>query len=72
MWMHEKLQPIYDTVVVKATVFFKGIYEKISNWIKARYGKVSNQVSENATQNNQSIQGRQEEQGYGNDVPAMA
>lgn len=72
MWMLDKLAPIYDTVVVKATVFFKGIYEKISNWIKARYGKVSNQVSENATQNNQSIQGRQEEQGYGNDVPAMA
>ena len=66
MWMLDKLAPIYDTVVVKATVFFKGIYEKISNWIKARYGKVSNQVSENATQNNQSIQGRQEEQGYGN------
>lgn len=72
MWMLDKLAPIYDTVVVKATVFFKGINEKISNWIKARYGKVSNQVSENATQNNQSIQGRQEEQGYGNDVPAMA
>lgn len=72
MWMLDKLAPIYDTVVVKVTVFFKGIYEKISNWIKARYGKVSNQVSENATQNNQSIQERQEEQGYGNDVPAMA
>ena len=72
MWMLDKLAPIYDTVVVKATVFFKGIYEKISNWIKARYGKVSNQVSENANQNNKSLKGRQEEQGYGNDVPAMA
>ena len=72
MWVLDKLAPIYDTVVVKATAFFKGIYEKISNWIKVRYGKVSNQVSETTTQNNQSIQERQEEQGYGNDVPVMA
>ena len=79
MWMLDKLAPVYDTVIVKATAFFKGIYEKISNWIKARYNKTSNSVAETTTQSNQTsvqngqaVQERQDENGYSNEMPAMA
>lgn len=72
MWMLDKLAPVYDSVIVKATSFFKNVYQKISTWIKARYEKVANSVSETAPQNNLPVQERQEEQGYGCDVPAMA
>lgn len=72
MWMLDKLAPVYDSVIVKATSFFKNVYQKIATWIKARYEKVANSVSETAPQNNLPVQERQEEQGYGCDVPAMA
>lgn len=36
----EKLSPIYDRLVVKITAFFKTIYDKISVWVKAKYGEV--------------------------------
>lgn len=77
-WMLDKLAPVYDTVIVKATAFFKGIYEKISNWIRARYNKTSNTVSETTTQSDQTIAQpvpsvqRQDENGYSNEMPAMA
>ncbi len=78
-WMLDKLAPVYDTFIVKATAFFKGICEKISNWIKARYNNTSNTVSETTTQTDQmiaqpapSVQERQDETGYSSGMPAMA
>lgn len=77
-WMLDKFAPIYDTVIVKVTAFFKGIYEKISNWNKARYYKTVNRISETTTQSDQTIaqpvpsDQRQDENECSNETPAMA
>lgn len=79
MWILDNLAPVYDTIIVKATAFFKGIYEKISSWIKARYNKMTNSIAETTTQSNQTntqnsqpVPERQNENGYSNEMPAMA
>lgn len=79
MWILDNLAPVYDTIIVKATAFFKGIYEKISSWIKARYNKTTNSIAETTTQSNQTntqnsrpVPERQNENGYSNEMPAMA
>lgn len=45
-YLLDKLAPIYDTIVVKATAFVKDIYAKISAWANAHIGNRTNATAD--------------------------
>jgi hypothetical protein len=73
IWMLEKLDPIFDKVIVRLTEVIKNTYEKILEWVKAYYKKEAiTQASESISQEKQPIQETQDEQLYSNNAPVMA
>jgi hypothetical protein len=73
IWMLEKLDPIFDKVIVRLTEMIKNTYEKILEWVKAYYKKeVITQASETTSQEKQPIQETQDEQLYSSNAPVMA
>jgi hypothetical protein len=73
IWMLEKLDPIFDKVIVRLTEIIKNTYEKILEWVKAYYKKeVITQASETTSQEKQPIQETQDEQLYSSNAPVMA
>lgn len=58
----ERLSPIYDRFIVKATAFFKSMYEKISTWIKKRYQTVRQAMTRDKAEEETARIEMQEEQ----------